>query len=650
MKKFLSIFLFLSHTVLAQEQHARDSLRRLVVRAGEDVAAVELYYQYGESFAGEQEDTALYYYDRGRALSMKINYGKGVADYAGLVLPILNNRGQFRAALETAKESLDMYKKRGKPDELARAHLNLGSEWQYLSDFATAADHYLESRKYAERIHDLSLLRKSNNNLASVFLSLSQFQKGKQYATEALKYARQLGNDQAISSTLYNLATAEVYLLQYDTAIALFQSIEEIARKLNDPVIFLDTWLGKAGAYSGLNNASQALYYYDKVIAFSKEHKIPEYEMYAYMGKADLYIKTNHTEAAGEAVSKGLVLAKQLETKYELKDLLLKGSALSEKTGNYSLALDYYKQAQILNDTIIGEKNQVVIANNEARYEFEKKQAAINGLLAEKQLHQLTIRQQKIVNYILIGGAAALLIIALLLIRNYRHKQRLQKQRIAELERERKLTATEAILKGEEQERSRLAKDLHDGLGGMLSGVKHSLSNIKGNLILTEENGRAFEHSIHMLDNSIAEMRRVAHNMMPESLMKFGLDAALNDFCNQVSVSGVASVSYQSMGLEHKPVEHSLAITVYRVVQELLNNAIKHAAARMIIVQLTREESQLTLTVEDDGKGFDVKTLKSAKGIGWKNITSRLDYHNGKLDIRSGPGKGTSVFIELAIV
>jgi len=636
----------LPNIAFARQEKAADSMQHLMAAAKRDTAAVALYYSYGALLEEEDADSALYYYRRAKELSQAIGYRRGEAAYASNAIPILNNRGQFRKALNESKTALEIYKQTGSPKDLAVAHLNVGSEWQYLSDFNTAADHYLESKKYAEQINDIRLIRLANNNLASVFLSLSQPEKAKQYAQKGLQHARQLKNEMAISSSLYNLATAEVYLKQYDTALQLFNSIEVIARKQHEDLTFLDAWLGKAGAYNGLNNSSQALFYFDKVIALSKEKQIPEYEMYAYMGKADLYLQNRNYAPADKAIQQGLAMARQLETKYELKDLLHKAAMLNEQQGNYKIALAYQKQAQALNDSIIGEKNQTVISNNEAKYEFEKNQAAIKGLQAEKRLYQLTLRQHRSITLALGIGALMLLCLSFLIYRNVKHKQKIQRQRIAELEREKKLTATEAVLKGEEQERSRLAKDLHDGLGGMLSGIRHSLSTIRSDLAMTEEHGRTFAYSLNMLDHSITEMRRVAHNMMPESLMKFGLDAALKDFCNQLSVSGVVDVAYLSMSLEERPIEPSLAITVYRVVQELLNNTIKHASAKKVVVQVTQESGQLTLTVEDDGKGFDVEALKTAKGIGWKNIHSRLDYHNGRLNIQSAPEQGTSIFIE----
>ena len=283
------------------------------------------------------------------------------------------------------------------------------------------------------------------------------------------------------------------------------------------------------------------------------------------------------------------------------------------------------------------------------RYSVEKKERQINDLKTETRIKSLTILRKNTLNYILIGTAASLLIISLLTYRNYNQKKKLQQQRISELETQQQLSATEAILKGEEQERSRLAKDLHDGLGGMMSGIKYSLLTMKKNQIMTPENQQAFERSIDMLDSSINEMRRVAHNMMPEALVKFGLDTALNDFCSDVNQTGVLQVSYQSIGIKEEQFEQITAITIYRIVQELINNTMKHAAARSAIVQVSKTNEVISITVEDDGKGFDTTMLEGVKGIGWNNIKSRVDYLKGKLDVRSEPGKGTSVHIELNV-
>ena len=142
-------------------------------------------------------------------------------------------------------------------------------------------------------------------------------------------------------------------------------------------------------------------------------------------------------------------------------------------------------------------------------------------------------------------------------------------------------------------------------------------------------------------------MRRVAHNMMPESLVRFGLDTALKDFCNDINQSGALNVNYQSIGLENAAIDQITSITIYRIVQELINNTMKHAAAKNAIVQVSKANEQLSITVEDDGKGFDTTILQGTKGIGWTNIQSRVNFLKGTLDVESAEGKGTSVHIEL---
>ena len=624
-----------------------DSLQKLLHLAKEDSSKVLLYYEYGEALENNDADSAVYYYQKGKELAEKIGFKKGIGAFASHYIVILNNRGEFKEALKIAKEALDIYKISGDKKDLAVAYLNVGSEWQYLSDFGLAADHYLLAKKMAEETGDKRLQRITNNNLASVFIELHDYEKGRQYAEKSLLIAKELKNDYAISSSMYNIATANIHLKKYDTALALYKEIEAIGNKTADDILLLDGWLGMADAYSALHKHAAAEEYYNKVISFSKTKNTPEYEMYACMGMADLLLKTGNFATAEKYINEGVELAQKLETKLELKDLYLKASLLNEKRGNATVALAYRQKFEMLNDSIVGEKSKNLVSNLEAKYEFEKNESTIKQLTAENKIHELSISRKNILNYILIGSAAALLIISLLSYRNYKHKQKLQQQRIAELETEKQLAATEAVLKGEEKERTRLAKDLHDGLGGMLSGIKFSFQTMKGNLIMTPDNAQAFERSMDMLDSSIKEMRRVAHNMMPEALVKFGLDTALKDFCNDINKSGALQVSYQSIGLENAAIEQTTSITIFRIVQELINNTMKHAAAKHAIVQVTKSDENISITVEDNGKGFNTTILNHSKGIGWTNIQSRVEYLKGKLDVRSEPGKGTSVLIEL---
>lgn len=653
MKTFVYTFIMLLggyFSLSAQSSPNKDSLLLAIQKMPQDSLLVDQLYQYGELLEDEHPDSAALFYKKAKALAKRVGYKRGEAAFSSRYIVILNNRGDFREALNVAEEALALYKEMGTKRDLAVAHLNVGSEWQYLSDFAQAADFYLIAKKWADEVQDKRLQRLANNNLASVFIELQQYEKGIQYAENALAIAKELKNDYAIASSMYNIATALMQLKQHTKALNMYKEIEKIGIETSDDILQLDGWLGTGDAYSAMKNDVLAAQSYNKVIQFSRQKNTPEYEMYACMGIIEVQIRQRNFEAGEYYINRGIELAKKQGSKLELKDLYLKAALLYEEKGSLRLALDYRKNFELLNDSIVGEKSRALVSNLEAKYEFEKKEATIQKLQSENQVKALTIGRKNLFNYLLIGSAVTLLIILLLSYRNYKQKQLLQEQQINELETEKKLLATEAVLKGEEQERSRLAKDLHDGLGGMLSGIKYSFNAMKGNLILTPETAQAFERSMEMLDSSIKEMRRVAHNMMPEALVKFGLDTALKDFCNEINQSGVVQLSYQSIGMESAEiVDQSVAITIYRIVQELVNNSIKHASAQKVLVQLSKEDSKLLVTVEDDGIGFDKNILQQAKGIGWSNIQNRVEFLKGHIDIDATAGAGTSVNIEINI-
>jgi two-component system, NarL family, sensor kinase len=232
--------------------------------------------------------------------------------------------------------------------------------------------------------------------------------------------------------------------------------------------------------------------------------------------------------------------------------------------------------------------------------------------------------------------------------KNFKTSQKLQQQQITRLERDKQLLAIDAMLKGQEEERGRLAKDLHDGLGGMLSGVKLNFNNIKETLIMDVENTIRFKNSILQLDNSIVELRKVAHNLMPEGLVKFGLKNSVLDYCNSMQLSSNVKILYEQLG-EERSLENTKELVIYRILQELINNAIKHANAKQIVIQLIKNKNNVLITVEDDGKGFIIDDLKKIKGIGIRSVQQRVDYLMGTIYFDSKLDVGTFINIELAI-
>lgn len=172
---------------------------------------------------------------------------------------------------------------------------------------------------------------------------------------------------------------------------------------------------------------------------------------------------------------------------------------------------------------------------------------------------------------------------------------------------------------------------------------------MKENLILTPENAGVFERSLDMLDSSIHEMRRVAHNLMPESVYRFGLDSAIRDYCADIHNTGILHIKYQSFGMDTPIPDLSVSVSVYRIVQELVNNILKHAEASYAFVQITRSDSALFVDVEDNGKGMDPDVISGKGGMGWRNINSRVEYLKGTLSLESSEGRGTSIHIEFPL-
>jgi signal transduction histidine kinase len=533
------------------------------------------------------------------------------------------------------------------------AYFNMGNIKYYKGEYDSSIYYYLKTqdiferpdliKKDGEMTQRVLDKRKSDlySNISSVFNTLGNFKKSNEYIDKALAIARSYNAKAVIAQYIQQKADNLSQSGEVEQALrARLQHLPDMeASSIEKP--FIQTYYHSiARDYEKLEKIDSAKIYAGKGLALARILEVPDALASANLLMGRLAVKEKNFTVADSYLSKAIGYYSVSENQEEQREYYDVMQQLHFGKGDFKSAYEYLQKYQAVNDTILNGERTRQFSEREARYQSEVKDAQIAAKNA-------AIKQKNLWNILLGGSLAALVVIGLLSYRNYRHKQSIQRQRIVELETEKQLAATESVLKGEEQERTRLAKDLHDGLGGMLSGIKYSMNAMKGNLIMTPENASAFERSMEMLDSSIHEMRRVAHNLMPEALVKFGLDAALRDFCNDISQSGVLSVTYQSVGLEGRDTDQSVAITIYRIVQELLNNTMKHASAQHAVVQVSRSGEDISITVEDDGKGFDTAILQKSSGIGWSNIRHRVELMKGKMDVLSSPGKGTSVYIEL---
>lgn len=636
--------LIFSVTAFSQEKSKIDSLRKLIEQEKDIVKKTDNLYKLGELYENTQFDSALYWYAVARDFAQKNDFAFGEARYASFAIVILNKEGKFAEAFALTQDALEKYKKLDSPKDLATAYLNLGRQSRYFSDFESTINYYLEAKKIGDSIQDEITQRTVNNNLCATFFELKEYEKSKMYGEEALKIAENMGDDLKMIAPLYNLAEVEISENHFEKALEYIDRLEKIALKSKDPYEIVDTYLIK-GNCLGKMNLNQGIQYLNLAISEARKHDFPESEYYAYLCLGEIYLYHKKYREAAENLEKGIPLAKELDSKYELADFHKKASEAYENLGDFKKALEHNREYEKLNSEVQLEENKNRMLGLEAKYQFEKNEAEIKALNAEKEANTLKIRQKNSINFalaalLLVGG-----IIGFLLYKNYKNKQKIQAQRITELETEKQLSATQALLQGQENERSRMAKELHDGLGGLLSGVKLNLNNMHKKLIITEEDGTAFEKSIHLLDKSISELRRVAHNLMPESILKFGLDGAIKEFLQSIQNENM-NIVYQSYHIENG-LGKQLDISVYRIIQELVNNAIKHSEANEILVQIRKDENLLILDVEDNGKGFDINSTNKESGMGLNGIQSRVNYWKGKLEIDSDQNSGTAVHIEI---
>jgi two-component system NarL family sensor kinase len=651
MIKIVCIYLLLQLNFAIQGQTImnKDSLLKLLPHANEDSNAVFLFINLGQQYEFGEPEIAAHYYRKAGELSQKIGYTKGVIKYIVNYTYLLNMKGIYDSALLLNLQSVVLSRKIKDSLLLASTLFNTGTSYRLLGDYDNAIRHFEEGKTIFTRFGDIKTEGRASDILQMLYQDLKQYNRAIEYGKKAVLAARLINDLPLLGNSLNNLGLSYFNLRKSDTAEAVFTEALKIAFEIGDKNLEHSAYLNLASIHLKRGEYEKMKTLLEKALKLSTELELHESELIARKGLSFYYTFKNNYPLAQQYAKEALALSYQYGYRIERAKVFTELAKIAFSMQDIKLGDYYTEQSDLTGDSLMNESIQKNSLELEKKYETEKKVGQIKQLEVEKQLQKLSIKQKNNLNTILIASAITLLIITILSYRSYQHKQKLQLQRIKELETQQQLTATEAVLKGEEQERTRLAKDLHDGLGGMLSGIKYSFNKMKGNLIMTPENNQAFERSMDMLDSSIKEMRRVAHNMMPEALVKFGLDTALKDFCIEINLSGALQISYQSIGLENAAIDQTTAITIYRIVQELLHNTMKHAAAKTSVVQIIKSDGHLSITVEDDGKGFDTAILQHPKGIGWTNIQNRVEFIKGTIDLQSSTEKGTSVFIELSV-
>lgn len=627
---------------LSAQTKERDSLLTTLQTQASDTNRAKTYYHLARYYEKNNLDSAKYFLERLLQLAKELSFKRGEYLYYERLAVVSFTNGDHNKALHEAEAGLALARELNNPG-FEIAMLNMMSIcYQYLGKFQEQLDYVLQAQVKAEQARDTSKIVQLYITLSNAYSDLNLHRKSLDAGLTGLRLRKEYNITEGYPNRLYAGIAQEYEAINMpDSAVYYYDKALVSSKELNDKFAegtiykFITYFYSSIGKYDKMREMAE------QALALSKELKSRQLQGSAYYSLASAYYHTNSNAKARTFIDQALTIATEDSMRGQLQDGYRLLSYIAARDGDLLLSAKAQGKADSIQQAALNEEVARSAADLEKKYETEKKEDQI-------RLQQVTIRQQHTLNYILFGGIAAAAIIALLIWLNYRNKQKLQQQRINELETEKQLLATQSLLKGQEDERSRLAKDLHDGLGGLLSGVKLQLGAMKGNLILSEENGRSFNLALLKLDESISEMRRVAHNMMPEALLNMGLQQALQDYCDGLSDSQPFTIHTEFHGLEQR-MEPSVEIVLYRIVQELLNNVVKHAGASRILAQVIRQHNEISITVEDNGKGFDVGSLEQIRTAGLRNIRSRVNYLHGQLDIQSTPGKGTSIHIDCLI-
>jgi two-component system, NarL family, sensor kinase len=642
------MFMLICINVMSQtieNKHKIDSLKKVISSVKVDTAKVWSLIALGNEIEGPEPDQAYKYYKEAEAISRKIKYPLGIVKAISNFTYILDIKGKSVESKPYYEEALALTIKHKMGSLLqAKQYANLGT-WYYRNEFMLdCVKNYKKAWELADIANNKDLSIQLKANTATVFEKLRRYNDAIKLCDEVIAYAKNkkdFANEFNMIQCCHTKGNCLHDQDKYHEAIASYLESAKYSEKSQNLETLASSYTNLAASYNRIDNTELSFKYAQKGLQIAKKLDDVLSIRTAYHAIGNYFFFKDQQDSAKKYFDLTLKLYDDndiIDQKYEIIASLADWHL---RNGNFKMYKKLAIKADSLEIQAHGDKVMQNTQELEVKYETEKKQNQILKLQYEKQ------RQNNLI-YSLIAGLLVVSLVGFIGYRNINYRRKLAEKEILGFQKEKQLTATESIIKGQEEERSRLAKDLHDGLGGILSSLKYSLTSMTGNFILTENSGKTFTKALETLETAISEMRRVAHSMMPEALLKFGLNDAILNFCEGINQHGKLQINFQAYGLENR-LEQSVEITIFRIVQELLNNAMKHSKATKVLVQLTKTNETLVLTVEDNGKGFDKKLLEHNKGAGISNIESRVSYLNGQIEIDSNAVTGTSIIIEIPI-
>lgn len=628
-----------------------DSLRRALAAPAPDTTRAKTALRLSAALAATDTAAARRYAHQALALSTGAGFGYGQA-HAWLqlsALAIIRNDNARADACGTRAEAVATPLYRQQPAArlarlLAAIANNRGNVADRRGQYAAAVRRYLAAATYLTRLPDTGTLLTVYANLGNSLLISGQPGRAAYYWRQAAALRTRTGPVPELLPVYLQLARLHLQQGRPDSAGLVLRTARPL---LPGATLYADDYYVTLGQYyRSLGQAAAARQAFGQAADYAARKGAQARVARLLFEQGQLAAQAGDATAARTSLERSLTLAEQLGDSRQLMNTLDELARLAEQAGQWPEALRYYRRAQELRDTLASAAVRTQVGQLETRYRTREQAEQLRALRQAQAAQQLALRQQRRLNAAYLGLLVLLVAAGVLAAALLRYRQRQAARQRAQ---EQALLTAQGILQGQEEERRRLARDLHDGLGGMLSTVKHYLATARQSASQpgpAEATAGLLTQSIQHLDSSIGELRRVARNLMPEALLTFGLAQALTDLCATTRQASGLDVQLHLHGLDTR-LPQTLEVELYRLVQELLNNVLKHAHAREVLVQLMRHGNALHLVVEDDGQGFDPAV--AGIGVGLRSVQARARYLGGTLDVQAAPGQGASFSLELTV-
>lgn len=636
---FLCLLLYVTgYSQSLQAVHER--YRPLIRGAKEDTFLIRQLLKYGSDLMDFNNDTALVVLERAAKLSQAKNdtYGRGKS--ATLIGIVYADKADFPTSKSYYDQAAIHFSALGNYLELGKVFNNTGNLYYFQDRYDEAIIWYLKAVDVFEKAGAHHLMAQVNDGIGNTFQELGQHEKSLHYLRKAEAIARQNKDTLTLARALSNLSVTYSSMNKRKESLLLALEALKMADHTNDQVLPFMIRSNIADTYIDYKQFDSAASYLREAERLALKAGTPYYLLQVYLCYSKIYENTKEYLKAKDYLFKSVEIAERIGSKEGLFKAYGKLLQVYSALGMHEQSMGAFKKFVLYNDSLANEKMANRVNDLETKYRTLQKDKE----LSDKQLaieHQRSALKKKDMFIVFsIISMITLLIIGVLIWLGFRQKQKLQWLMIRK---EHELLAVKAMMEGEERERTRIARNLHDGVGSILSAARLNMDSL-GRQVGQLPAIPAYHESLTLLKDATSEIRETAHNLLPVILHEQGLYDAVQAFCLKFSNNHQLGIDFQSYGTPVR-FNHHFELMIYRTIQELINNVVRHAEASRALVQLVFNTDMITITVEDNGKGFDPSGIGQLGGLGINSLHARMKAFQGKVDIDSSP-RGTSIHIE----